>query len=221
MIENMETIEEVRQAANNLDVRYSGNSGINTIKSNIIAALANKTITVTNRVTPDISGVPSFLTEEPKTPQIQDTPKPIIPKKLEVHDLLNMNAAEAKNPALARAIVRAQALRLTRVKVTNLNPADSALQGGIITIQNKYVKVSRYVPYGGDEESEGYHVEQIILNHLLNQKFPMRKLIKGNRTGVKQYRTILVPKFSVQVLPPLTKDELKAMADRQSSGSGN
>lgn len=208
----LQSIEDVRKAATEMGVTYSGNSGMNSLKKKIIEKLNEKdNQELNNLVAP---------TTETVKPVVPEPVKNIIKRQPHMGELALMDPNKITDISLRRAVVRARCMKLTRIRITNLNPNDSALQGDLLTVQNKYVKVTRFIPYHTPgEDNEGYHVEQIILDHLKNQKFAMRKEIKNNKIGVKQYKTVLTPKYSIEILPPLTKEELKNLADHQAASS--
>jgi hypothetical protein len=127
-----------------------------------------------------------------------------------------MDPNQITDPQLLRQVVRAKALRLHRVKITNLDPSDSQLNGAIITAVNKFTgKVAKYIPFGDEEAPNGYHVPEILLNQLKNTKFPMRREIKGGAFGVKRYKTTMINKFNIETLPPLTEKEIEELANHQ------
>lgn len=212
VIESVETatsIDPLRVLAKDLNVPFSGNTGIETLRGKLVTHLQNY-----------VQGNPEHIQEfdEPDLnagfdeDEIQvNVP---VPKK-PVLNLMKMDPTTIEDIGLRRQVIRAQALRLVRVKITNLDPNDSPINGAIISLQNKYTgKVAKYIPFG-DESANGYHIPWMMYEHLKQWKFPLRKEQKGGRFGVKTYKTIMAPKFSVEILPALTMDELKALADHQ------
>ena len=148
-------------------------------------------------------------------PEIPKQPKPKGPPTNA--ELVLMDANKISDPVLCRQVVRAKALALVRIRIVNLDPADSQLTGSIQTVVGKYIgKVSKYIPYG-DESEEGYHIQQCLLDRLREMKFVLRKEKKGGQFGVKQYKTTLISKFSIEVLPPLSDSERSALASRQAA----
>lgn len=200
-------IESLRVRADELGITYSGNTGVPTLQRKI------DTFLKTNH-DPAVS---SLLGDNEPLPEIIKQPKVKAPPTLAELQMMNVQDIDPKNQALVRQVVRAKALVLRRVKIVNLDPADAEIFGSIITVMNKYTgKVSKFIPFG-DESENGYHVPQIILNHLRDQKFVMRKQNKNAQFGVKTYKTTYVSKFAITILPDLTPDELKNLADRQAA----
>lgn len=110
--------------------------------------------------------------------------------------------------------VRKEATKLIRIRIKNLNPAKKDLQGEIFTIANQVIgKVSKYVPY--DSAGEAYHVPNCIYKLLCNKKFLQIHTFKDKDTGQIRIDQGWVPEFSIEVLPQLTKEELKDLAIKQ------
>lgn len=122
-------------------------------------------------------------------------------------------------PAQYRQKKRAEALKLIRVRITNMNPQKTDLPGEVFTVANGIVgTVRKYVPFGGEAAEVGYHVPQIILNMLKRKKFystSTKRDNKGRPYQVKQERS----EFAIEILEPLTKEELEKLAlDQRASG---
>tara|TARA_B110000211_G_scaffold67659_1_gene78110 strand:+ start:99 stop:644 length:546 start_codon:yes stop_codon:yes gene_type:complete len=112
---------------------------------------------------------------------------------------------------------RKEASALIRVRVTCMNPNKREWQGEIFTVSNSVVGTFRdYVPFNLDE---GWHIPQIILNQVKARKCQVFKTVNGPR-GEKIRKGALVPEFSIDVMTPLTKQELAELAQRQAM-SGN
>lgn len=217
IVENSDDKDVLRFIANELEISFSGNTGNGTLKEKIVpvllerqekenepdpevdedlmAALANKTVKETEKVL--------------KKKSVMDLPRT-------AQALLNPHTPGLTH-AEQRAIVRAKAMRLHRVRITNLDPNDSALPGAIKTVYNKFCgKVSKYIPFG-EENELGYHIPEILLESMREERYPMRREVKqkGQSVGVKQYKTVLMPRFSIEELPPLTKEEVESLAKDQ------
>jgi hypothetical protein len=209
----MDTVEALREAATSIGVTFSGNTGEPTLRKKITDEIDARAVAdepTQDEALPALDGDDDFDPSE-----IQSTAGPV-KKGPTVDEILAMNPNEITDPLLLRQVVRAKALRLHRVKVTNLDPNDSALNGAIITVFNKFTgKVAKYVPFSEEEAPNGYHVPEMILNYLKNQKFALRREIKGGQFGVKKYKTTMVNKYSIVEMPQLTKEELAELAAHQ------
>lgn len=220
--------DTLRFLANELEIPFSGNTGVGTLKEKIIPVLearikeAEETVDEDESTNDPVLQALAAKQEEPKeeTPVVQEV---AAPKAKRILDLPRSVLAtlDPKRKGLKevekRAIVRAKALRMHRVRISNLDPADSAVPGMLLTVYNKYTgKVSKFIPFG-EENEVGYHVPEILLNEIKSRTYNMRKEIKraGNAFGVKEYRTVVMKKFAVEMLDPLTKEELKSLGDDQ------
>lgn len=210
-VRTSESLNDLRKAAKDLEIPHSGNTGLETLREKIMKILEDRVLS-----NPETRGEYQGIFGDDGLDEIEIA-KPI-PKKdtgPSVSQMLKMDPSEIEDIALRRRVIRAQALRLVRVTIQNVDPGDAVLAGGIVTTMNKYTgKVTKYVPYG--EESEGgYHIPWMLYEHLRDWKFPLRKEQKGGRFGVKTYKTSMVSKFKIDILPALTMDELREMANHQ------
>lgn len=127
---------------------------------------------------------------------------------------------EAKlTPAQYRQMKKREAEKLIRVRITNMNPQKTDLPGEVFTVANGVVgTIRKYVPFGGEAAEVGYHVPQIILNMLKRRKFysvTTKRDDKGRPYQVKQERN----EFAIEILEPLTQEELEKLAlDQRASG---
>lgn len=205
----METVEQLREAATSLNITFSGNTGEGTLRKKLMDTLTLDLTEPEEETIPDLGG------EKFDPSEIQSTSGPA-KKGPSMKEILEMDPNEITDPQLLRQVVRAKALRLHRVRITNLDPSDSQLNGAIITTVNKFTgKVAKYVPFSDEDHPNGYHIPEIILNQLKNQKFALRKEIKGGQFGVKKYKTTMINKFSIVELPALTNKELAELAAHQ------
>lgn len=113
--------------------------------------------------------------------------------------------------------MRKKAMRLHRVRIYNMNPQNADLQGEIITVGNKYLgSVRKFIPFG-EATDNGYHVPEIILNHMKTKKFQQFRTVRDRRTGVNKVETRDVPEYNIEYMPMLTQAELKELAEKQSA----
>lgn len=216
IVENTDDKEVLRFIANEMEVSFSGNTGVGTLKEKLIPVLEAKT-----NPEPEVDNddpIMQALANKPVEEPVKTEPKKVLDLPRTAQAMLDPNT-----PGLSevekRAIVRAKGMRLHRVRIHNLDPNDSALQGAIKTVYNKYCgKVSKFIPFGEENET-GYHVPEVLLNSLKEEKYTMRKEVKQrgqvSSFGVKQYKTVLMPKFNIEYLPDLTKEEIAGLAQDQ------
>lgn len=145
--------------------------------------------------------------------------------KIEAHTagMEDAGSAETGNNLLS---IRQQAIldatKLVRIRLTCMNPAKADWPGEIFTGGNSVIgTVRKFVPYLGGTEA-GYHVPQIIYNLLQEKRFLQITTVKTSRDGSKEeVRSSWAKEFAIEVLPPLTKEELRKLAINQAAAAGN
>jgi len=107
--------------------------------------------------------------------------------------------------------------RLVRVRVTCMNPAKKNWTGEIISVgSNKLGTYKKFIPFNLEEP---YHVPWIIYEELKNRECRVVTTVKlPNGQEVNRYK--LVKEFAVELLPPLTKEELHELKQRQAMANG-
>lgn len=210
-VKTADSIEPLRKLAKDMNVPFSGNTGLETLRGKLMSQLDKFLMSSpasTNQFDePDLTGFQDGSEAEEEYIQVNKSVRRQKPKI----DLLTVDPSTIQDTSLRREAIRAQALRLVRVRLRNLDPNDSSVTGAIISVQNKYTgKVSKLIPFG-DETENGYHIPWMLYEHLKNWKFPLRKEVKSGRFGVKAYKTVMTNKFSVEILPPLTMQEIREL----------
>lgn len=114
-----------------------------------------------------------------------------------------------------------EAMKLVRLRITNLNPDKKELHGEIFTVGNRYIgNVKKFIPYGEVTE-DGYHVPNVIYQQMKARKFLQIKTRKDPKnSGNMLVSTKWVPEFALEVLPQLTEEELKELARTQAASGG-
>ena len=119
-----------------------------------------------------------------------------------------------ETPQEFQARKRREASALVRIRVSCMNPLKKEYEGEIFTAGNSVVGMfTKYVPFNNDE---GWHVPTIIYKMIKERQcqiFVTAKDARGNRTS----KAKLIKEFNVEVLPPLTPEELKELAERQAA----
>lgn len=109
--------------------------------------------------------------------------------------------------------IRREISQLVRVKVTCLDPNKRNFPGEIISVGNSLLGTfKKYIPF--DLES-GYHIPKIILTELQERKCQVFYTVKGKGKRPDMKRSKLIKAYSVEILPPLTADELQDLANQQ------
>lgn len=128
-------------------------------------------------------------------------------------------AVEAKPETLneRRGRLRREANELVRIRVTCMNPAKKEWDGEVFTAGNSVVgSFTKYVPFNNDE---GWHVPRIILKQIQQREcqiFTTQRDSRGN--SVRKGK--LIKEFAVEILPNLTPEEIKELAQRQAMAKG-
>lgn len=124
-----------------------------------------------------------------------------------------------KHEAHMRHTQHQEQMKLVRLRITNLNPVKKDLRGEIITVGNKYIgTVRKFVPFG-EATDAGYHVPFCIYNELKERKFISVKRRKA-ANGQQVIEQFPVPEFALEVLTPLTEQELAQLARNQAAAQG-
>lgn len=107
-----------------------------------------------------------------------------------------------------------EATKLVRLRITNNNPAKREMPGEIFTVANGAIgTIRKYIPY--DHTSEvGYHVPNVIYK-MLKRKTYNSLVSRRNEQGVPIKESVVRKEFNLEVLDPLTKEELDKLAQDQ------
>ena len=110
-----------------------------------------------------------------------------------------------------------EASKLVRIRVVCMNPAKKDWEGDIFTVGNSIVGTyKKFVPFNNDE---GWHVPNIIYQHLTQRECQVFVTTRDER-GNSHRKGKLIKEFAIEVLPPLTPEELAELARRQAMAAG-
>ena len=122
------------------------------------------------------------------------------------------NLPHIETPDEFRGRKRKESSELVRIRLSCMNPNKKDWAGEIITTGNSLVGTfAKYVPFAAEE---GWHVPRIIYDQLVERKcqvFVSTRDSKGNTTRKGK----LIKEFAIEILPSLTIEELKDLAQRQ------
>lgn len=111
-----------------------------------------------------------------------------------------------------------EAGKLVRCRITCMNPNKKEWEGEIISVGSaKLGTFKKYIPFNTDED--GWHIPKIMYDFLKERKCTMFHTVKDAR-GQKIRKSRLVPEFSIETLPPLTKAQLKDLEKKQALENG-
>lgn len=112
---------------------------------------------------------------------------------------------------------KATASKLVRVRVTCMNPAKKEWDGEIISVGSS--KIGTFKKFVKFNTEDGWHIPHIIYEYLKERKCSVF-FTEKDHLGQKVRKSKLVNEFNIEVLPSLTKDELKSLAQRQAMEAG-
>ena len=123
-----------------------------------------------------------------------------------------------ETPAQRRRRIRNNANELVRINVTCMNPAKKEWAGEIFTVGNNAVgTIKKFVPFNTED---GWHVPRMILQVMQARQCQIFYTEK-QKNGVKVRKGKLIKEFGIEILPPLTEEELEELARRQAMASGS
>ena len=123
---------------------------------------------------------------------------------------MSFNEAEGKAVKSARAEKQKEAMRLVRCTISCNNKNKSEFSGEIFCARNKILpEVKKFVTFGVPT-----HTPLILLNMIKEKQYQVFRTKKlPNGQTVKE--PSLIPEYNIQELPPLTQQELDAIARKQ------
>jgi hypothetical protein len=112
---------------------------------------------------------------------------------------------------------RQNAGKLVRVRVTCMNPSKKDWDGEIISVGSaKMGTFKKFVKFNAED---GWHIPHIIYEYMKERKCSIFHTVTDH-TGQKVRKAKQVNEFSIEVLPALTKEELKLLAQQQAMAEG-
>jgi len=181
----------LKSQADLMGIKYHPNIGVDKLKTKIAAKLEDK---------PPVSEQPSI--EEAKEAESKE--------KLE-------NLLENLTPRQLMARKKKKCSELVRVRVACMNPNKKDWPGEIISVgSSKLGTFKKFIPFDADE---GWHVPRIIYETIKERRYQAFVKRKGPR-GNQIVEPKLVKEFAVELMDPLTSEELQELASQQAlSGS--
>lgn len=184
--------KELMQKLRELNIKFSPNSGIDTLRAKYEAAFNSGS----NTSAASISGSSSESTVLSGSEENTSMKSEII------------------NPKSAFEKAWQENMKLIRCSIRNNNPNKEGMHGEIITFANPIIgKVSKYVPW--DEAGNSYHIPVCIYKILKRRKYlSINSRVDRNSGRIIVERTFK-PEFTLEILPPLTTEELNELKKRQ------
>lgn len=183
-------LASLKQIADTMGVTYHPSIGVDSLRKKINEARA----------------VPAE--EEPETPEA------------ETAEDGDEDLTPAQHKIKKRAELRAEKLRLIRCRITNMNPSKARLNGEFITVANKVIGTqTKFIPFG-EATDEGWHVPKVIYDALQAKQFQQIKVTKDRQTGKEKIESRWVKEYAIEVLEPLTREQLDRLAlEQKAAGS--
>ena len=101
--------------------------------------------------------------------------------------------------------------RLVRCRVTCMNPAKREWEGEIISVGSaKHGTFKKFVPFDGRE----WHVPKVIFDEMKSRQCTIFHTVTDAR-GQKIRKGRLIDEFAIEVLPPLTPEQLEKLKKEQ------
>lgn len=191
-------LEVLKARAKLMGINFSNNIGLESLKSKVNAKMDG----------------------EPEAPEVAEVMEP--EAEVQLNPLDGDVAGQVPKAKLTknelRTRMREECLALIRVRIQNLDPKKADLPGEIFCVGNEIIgTVRKYIPYG-EITDNGYHIPKILFDELNSRKFQNIKTRK--KAGQITVETNWAKEFAMEVLPPLTQEELDNLAiSQQASGS--
>lgn len=190
----VDELTSLQERADQMGLAYKKSFGLDKMR-----ALVNQAVEATPAELPDLKSITAA-----EVAAAQDTAA------------IKAKMIAEETPNQRRWRLRREATKLVRVRVMNMNPNRKEWEGDTYTVSNRNIgTIKRYVPF--DVE---WHVEQALLNVMLERKCQVFSTRKDQRTGRERKEPRLISELSIAILEPLTPKQLKELAQRQAMAAG-
>jgi len=199
-------LDALRHQANSLGLKYHHRAGAATIKKLIDAHLAKSPEPVESVEAEDDNTVLEFPSVPGRTPEQEARlAKKVIPLTREEYHQRHQKEEKKK------------VAQLMRVRIQNMNPTKKDWPGEIISVGSaKLGTFKKYIPFNG----EPYHIPKIIYDVLKEKKCSVFYNHIDDR-GRKVRKSRLIDEYAIEILPALTKEELKDLSRKQQMAAGH
>lgn len=224
-------LTSLKAKADLMGIKYHPSIGLDKLREKVLNALSDNPVVLPEDDDED-SAEPTAEELVEEAPVVSSIPKPSVQAAAVVPAVVVEPAKEAapvSNSQLPvevkplsvndqRDLARADALRLVRINVTCMNPLKKEWGGEIFTIGNNLIgTVSKYVPF---DTVDGWHVPNIIYLMMKERQFQQFSAKKTKPGQPSSRVTKLVREFSIEILDPLTSQELQDLKQRQLMAKG-
>lgn len=191
-------LDMLKQRATMMNIVFSNNIGLETLKKKIDEKMNESTETETEAAAPAPLVDPAVKAAEVAEPVVAVADAPVKVLSLRQH-------------------LMQEATKLIRIRISCMDPKKQDLPGEFFTVSNEYIgTVRKYVPFGESTDG-GFHVPACILEMLQTREFLSIRTTTHPVTKAISTKTRYIKEFAIEILPPLTVAELKQLAADQSA----
>lgn len=216
MSEELQTpteLDSLKARAEKLGIAVDGRWGVEKLREVVNAAVAGEP-------TEEVKPVAGTAPAQPTSAGDGEIKSPVEPTKMP--SLADALAADSKpadvneSEGARRNRLKREALALVRVQVSCMDPTKKNLKGEMLCVSNRnFGTVQRFIPFNRE-----WHIEKVLYDELKGKEFMVFDREKTGRAGIEVVTPRCVKAFNIVVLPPLTKGELKDLAQRQAMAAG-
>ena len=203
----------LKEKADFMGLPYHPSIGIEKLRIKVAEAIAAEG--APRRVADEVVGTPVQAYQAPTLAPVSfETPRTVYVNPRQ-HADAESPALRGENAGQKRLRLKRHANELIRIRVTCMNPAKKEWEGEIIAAGNNLVgTVSKYIPFGIDE---GWHVPRILYNVIRDRMAQIFITVTDKRSGQKVRTGKMIKEFAIEVLEPLTTEDLQELAARQAA----
>jgi hypothetical protein len=213
----------LKARADQVGLSYHPNIGVDTLRTKLAAHLSDAT--ATDEGNGDVpSAAPEVVLNKPVQAHQQASLAPRVVPAVEYAPSQYRNPkahadalpedVEDETPLERLIRLKAHANALIRVNISVMNPVMKEWEGEIITGGNSLVgSIKKFVHFN---TTDGYHIPRVIYNILRDRECQIFYTAKDDR-GNKVRRAKSIKEFAIEVLEPLTQEELDDLAASQAA----
>jgi hypothetical protein len=226
-------LESLKARATKLGITIDGRWGVEKLREVVNAAIqGDKPVTEPTTAPAPQPAPATVAAPAPAVKAVEQAPAVV--KEAPVENEIKSPVEVTKMPSLADAMLvkevdtgpetegqkknrlRREAMALVRVRVSCMDPQKKNLKGELICVSNRnFGTIQRFIPFNRE-----WHIEKVLYDALQEKEYMVFDREKTGRAGIEVVTPRNVPAFNIQVLPPLTKGELKDLAQRQAMADG-